>query len=285
MISTTQTLEADKRLILTALTSQSGTGVASTIFSYFFLLSIKLLEKTEIAHLVAYLQTNMTSIERRPVFCHSQRLGAIDQSCTAVPIDVHDFESVLYFANRTQIDLPRQPADDTPGFELPPAENVSFIAQQEPFRTVIPIAMQLMLAATRFDIGNILPNNFLVYPDVLNATVPEDAFICQDLIQLGSTLSSLGDESRPAAIASQYLCHFPQRKPLGSAIISVLVATLSMFGTVWAVFLFTATFYEQKRHPQGNLCDCHLEYQRVMKGDMQEVADGVSSQGLSRGEV
>ncbi|KAG8995951.1 hypothetical protein FRB94_008688 [Tulasnella sp. JGI-2019a] len=198
-------------------------------------------------------------------FCHNQRLGPIGQSCTAVPISLPNVMLTLTWADGTV---------NTTTFSsyslIPPNLRTTFIT----------IAMQLMLTAARLDVGNVFPNNFLVYPNVINATITDEGL--RDFI-IDNSLQGLGDTSRPAVIASQYLCHFPQRESLGSAIISVLVATLSMFGSAWAVFLAVATYYEKQKHPRGNF---RLpEYEMVKKDDAQEIVDGLSSQGDNGGEA
>ncbi|KAG8983824.1 hypothetical protein FRB93_006931 [Tulasnella sp. JGI-2019a] len=146
--------------------------------------------------------------------------------------------------------------------------------------------MQIMLAAVRLDIGNVFPNNHLVYPNVLDATISKGGPLYNDLLSTlqyyNTILPILGDASRPAVIASQYLCHFPQRKSLGSAIISILVATLSMFGSAWVAFLFVATYYETRKDRQR---DYHLpKYDRTTKDDL-EMADRIRSLINGKGEM
>ncbi|KAG8983830.1 hypothetical protein FRB93_006937 [Tulasnella sp. JGI-2019a] len=89
-------------------------------------------------------------------------------------------------------------------------------------------AMQLLLAMARLDMGNVFPNNILVNPGTIDATIIAYGRLYHDFHNYNGTLNL--NTTRPAVIASQYLCHFPQRKSLGSAIVSVMVATLSMFG-------------------------------------------------------
>ncbi|KAG8983826.1 hypothetical protein FRB94_013033 [Tulasnella sp. JGI-2019a] len=212
------------------------------------------------------------------VFCPNQRLGPIDQSCTAIPASIFDISLMVAWPNGT---INFTTVTSSPGNETWLSYPSSF--DLDSYATSTTDTMQFLLAATRLDIGNVLPNNFLVYPDTLNETISKDSNIIQELSMHNETFQGLGDVSRPAVIASQYLCHFPQRKSLGSAIISVLVATLSMFGSAWAVFLAVATYYEKRKHPQGNFR--LSEYELVRKDDAQGVVDGLSSQGNGRGDV
>ncbi|KAG9026613.1 hypothetical protein FRB95_008667 [Tulasnella sp. JGI-2019a] len=201
------------------------------------------------------------------LLCHNQRLGTVDQSCTTVPVNLHDIVVALGWANGTV----HYTVIPSPSSEL--------------FATTIPNIMQFLIAAARLDIGNVFPNNVLVYPNVLNATMSTNTSLYNSFLWEPS-VPNLGDTSRPAAIASEYLCHIPQRKPLGWAIVSVLVATLSMFGSAWAAFLVVATFYEKRKYPQGNLCNCHpSEYEMVKKNDLQEISEEFLLQGRERGEV
>lgn len=189
-------------------------------------------------------------------YCLNERLGGSNPFCTAVPPDVLDSEPGLFLANGTII-TPSSSADIPTNYT-----------------GAISNAMQLVLAAARLDMGNIFPNNFLIYSDVINATIASDLPVqgapseqatmselygaLQDGIQ-GSALVSLSnnvleevvDVSQPAVIDTQYLCHFSQAKPMGQAFISVLVATLSMFSGGWAVFLLISTYFEKRRYQQG----------------------------------
>ncbi|KAG8992993.1 hypothetical protein FRB93_002146 [Tulasnella sp. JGI-2019a] len=239
------------------------------LYSYFLDLGTDLLD-SGLAGQFSSAGSTITILEP-PVFCHNQRLGAIDQSCTAVPVNISSASSILTSINGTIYRVWTS--------ELP-----------EPLLGIMTSATQLFLAVVRLDIGNAFPNNFLVHPDTLNATISSNITLygdCLDTLQqMDSVFPGLGDMSRPATIASQYLCHFPHRKPLGSAIISVLVATLTMFGSGWTVFLLVAKLYEQRKYPQGKSCDCHLsEYERVGNNELQEGYGSVSLQGPRRDGV
>ncbi|KAG9024588.1 hypothetical protein FRB95_011333 [Tulasnella sp. JGI-2019a] len=171
------------------------------------------------------------------VFCHNQRLGPLDKSCTAVPTSLLKGQLTLAWTDGSQTQV---------WFSSHGNKTWSFtISDFEPNLavTVISDAMQFLLAAVRLDIGNVFPNNFLVYPSTMDAIVSKGSDIRLALAFDKYYLPSIAHASRPAVIASQYLCHLPQRKPLGSVFVSVLVATLSMFSSAWAVFLVVATYY------------------------------------------
>ncbi|KAG8990857.1 hypothetical protein FRB94_013032 [Tulasnella sp. JGI-2019a] len=171
----------------------------------------------------------------KPVFCHNQRPGAINESCAAVPVGFYNISLLRTWANGT-----------VDGTILGAKESFwsDSDIQLDIYSDGIANAMQFLLAVTRLDMSNVLSNNFLAHLDVINATIQSPSRLYYDLMYRNGTLRL--DTSRPAVIASQYLCHFPQRKSLGSAIISVLVATLSMFGSGWAAFLLVATYFEKR---------------------------------------
>ncbi|KAG8995952.1 hypothetical protein FRB94_008689 [Tulasnella sp. JGI-2019a] len=215
-----------------------------------------------LVNLNALLFTGVTDLG--VIFCHNQRLGAINPLCTAVPAELPLTGLTLTWANGTITSTTLPPSSDVhPGL----------------YTTAVSNTLQLLLAAVRLDIGNVLPNNFLIYPTILNASISMDTTLGKSLLTDNDMLPGAGNGSRPAVIASQYLCHFPQRKSIGSAIISVLVATLSMFGSAWAAFLIVATIYEKRKHPQDNAGNYRLpQYEMLKKDDTQEVAQGHSSQ-------
>ncbi|KAG9029501.1 hypothetical protein FRB95_005268 [Tulasnella sp. JGI-2019a] len=204
----------------------------------------------------ADLTTIFATVDTGDVFCRNQRLGAISQSCTAMPVDydnvylTFDWASNGTFSSFSDLRLSNQSSG-------------------------VINAMQLLLAAVRLDIGNILPNNVFAYPDVLNATISANTELYQTLLSDKSILPFLGDASGSAVIVSEYLCHFPQRKPLGS-----LIITSSVFGSGWLVFFLLAMYHEKNKHRKGILAmegnprDCCLpECDSAKNGDIQKVAD------------
>ncbi|KAG8992679.1 hypothetical protein FRB94_011390 [Tulasnella sp. JGI-2019a] len=280
MMSTAFTLlpvNTDREYVLDTFAPQSDAGLGPLVSILFQSTGTDIKDKTTLPDsggLIAMSvglfmgMARLTNVDGPLVFCHNPRLGPIDESCTAVPVAFRDFDLIYSYANGT-----------TPVYwpsHLP-----------DTYAALVANTMQLILAAVRLDTGNVFSNNFLVYPDLLNATITSHTSLynqCVYNLQTDkSILKGLGDASRPATISSQYLCHFPQRKPLAQAFISVLVATLSMFSSAWAGFLLIAAYYERKTYAQGN--DRHEEYQTVPRDDMQEVVDGPPLLGRNRDEL
>ncbi|KAJ7487912.1 hypothetical protein FB451DRAFT_1225903 [Mycena latifolia] len=133
--------------------------------------------------------------------------------------------------------------------------------------SVLANIIQTMYAAVRIDLGNPSPNNFLLntsaipgtifstfptipgvystsdeYANLIGASVNPD-FNITGLLPLTTT--------GPAELDVVYLCRFQRRKAPAQAFIAVLVATLSMFGTGWGVFLALATKIVKRRDTGG----------------------------------
>jgi len=125
--------------------------------------------------------------------------------------------------------------------------------------------LQAVYAAIRVDLGNPSFNNFILNPLALNGTIfqsfPVTAYN-QDQVSTTSSLYSRWHNpdpelkkylpvnvSGPAQIQVVYPCRFQQRKPLGPLIVSVLVATLSMFSSAWAAFILAATAFAKRTDP------------------------------------
>lgn len=198
-------------------------------------------------------------------YCHNERLGDVDPSCTAIPPDLSIGVPGLVYANADMF------AQGSP----PPGLLTNYSA-------AIGNAMQTMLAAVRLDIGNIFPNNFLVYPDAINATIASELPVpgASAVFDTSSGLYGIGiskqlhddrvggtsdnvlfmpmNASQPSVIDIQYLCHFPQEKTPSQAFISVLVATLSMFSSGWAAFLLVATYLVKRRNRRGEFVAIRL---------------------------
>ncbi|KAF6759960.1 hypothetical protein DFP72DRAFT_1063691 [Ephemerocybe angulata] len=122
--------------------------------------------------------------------------------------------------------------------------------------------LHLALAAIRIDLGNPSPNNFLTHPESLNqtltATFPKTPFTSQAQSLLYTTLNekhfvkeSLDSDDLPifsihgpSTVQAVYVCKFMKRKKTGNLIITVFVATVSMFTSGWAVFILIARYFE-----------------------------------------
>ncbi|KAG8988020.1 hypothetical protein FRB93_004303 [Tulasnella sp. JGI-2019a] len=199
--------------------------------------------------------TSLFSLYFPNVLCHTSQLGMIDPSCTAVPVNIDDVYTTLSTATLSSF---------------------SDAYSSDTYSTGVQNAVQLLIAIVRLDLGSVFSNNFFVYPNVLDATISSNTTLYQTLQSNNSTLPGLGDTSRPAVIDSQYLCHVPQRKPIGS-----IIATLGTFVIGWVAFFLVIAYYERRKPKQVNVnsCDCRLpEYESVKRGDIQKVADESLSQ-------
>jgi hypothetical protein len=127
--------------------------------------------------------------------------------------------------------------------------------------------LQSVYAAIRIDLGNPSLNNFILNPAAMNSTIyptfpitPGNG-VASSNSTLYSTLNSPFPGlqpnlpvrlSGPATIQVVYPCQFQQRKATGPLVISVLVATLSMFSSGWAVYMLLATTLAKRHNPTGS---------------------------------
>lgn len=132
-----------------------------------------------------------------------------------------------------------------------------------------PIAnlLQAVYAAVRIDLGNPSPNNFILHPSAMNNTIIPIFAATPYSSNISSRVASLYDIwahpnatlqqflpvtlDGPAHIQAAYPCRIQTRKRTGSLIISVLVATLSMFSGGWALFMIIATLLAKREDPSG----------------------------------
>ncbi|KAG8997702.1 hypothetical protein FRB94_007498 [Tulasnella sp. JGI-2019a] len=135
-------------------------------------------------------------------------------------------------------------------------------------------AMQTMLAAVRIDLGNVLPNNFLVNrsSELIAKTIapsmpaPGATKATNTTSVLYGDLTAARDSSNyspvkvgnngsgtvaPSQISVEYQCRVEQRKSPGSIFISVAVATMTLFKSGWAVLLLVLTFLARRGEPEG----------------------------------
>ena len=122
-------------------------------------------------------------------------------------------------------------------------------------------------AAVRIDLGNPSPNNFILNPFALDATITS-TFPATP--RLNSSASLLYDANThpelyglqgmlplavegPASIRVVYPCRLQQKKSAGQAFISVLVATLSMSASGWALLMFVASYWTKSGDEAGGL--------------------------------
>ena len=118
--------------------------------------------------------------------------------------------------------------------------------------------LQTIHASVRIDLGNPSQNNFFLNSSMVNDTLfntinstnstnPTNSILYYSFTNqsdIEKRIATLTPEG-PATIQVLYQCRLQQAKPIGSAIISVLVATLSMFSTAWAIFMFTSSEYAE----------------------------------------
>ncbi|KIM40014.1 hypothetical protein M413DRAFT_190109 [Hebeloma cylindrosporum] len=139
--------------------------------------------------------------------------------------------------------------------------------------------LQAVYAAIRVDLGNPSLNNFILNPSALKGIIYENfpaTTYNQNSVSTSSTLYSRWNNptpelqkylpvtlSGPAQVQVVYPCRFQQHKPIGSLIVSVLVATLSMFSSAWAVFILVATAFAKRTDPTANRCDGHCSRHRM----------------------
>ncbi len=132
-----------------------------------------------------------------------------------------------------------------------------------------PIAnlLQTVYAAVRIDLGNPSPNNFILHPSAMNDTIIPIFAGTPYSSNMSSRVSPLYDIwAHPNATLQQFLpvtvngaahiqaaypCRVQTRKRAGSLIISVLVATLSMFSGGWALFMIIATLLAKREGPSS----------------------------------
>lgn len=117
-------------------------------------------------------------------------------------------------------------------------------------------AFQTALAAARVDIGNSwMKNNFLLNTSLENATLavpPVVAPTGQGPLSVllnaihPDPLNMSDTDVYPAVFNTVYQCQTTQRKSVGSVIISILVATLSLFTSGWGVFMLAAAFLHKR---------------------------------------
>ncbi|KAG9034189.1 hypothetical protein FRB95_013709 [Tulasnella sp. JGI-2019a] len=165
------------------------------------------------------------------------------------------------------------------------------------YNITINNAMQTILAAIRTDLGNILPNNFLVHhnPDVIgrtiSSTIPIKGFQppptqLYTLIANGDSwlqghegLGTLNpDFVSPSRITLEYQCQVKQRKSAGSLFVAVSVATLTLLNNGWTAVTGLLIFWALWRRSQArDLCGSH----DALEARIQALERQVSEKPLS----
>lgn len=114
--------------------------------------------------------------------------------------------------------------------------------------TVAPLAISLIPPALSFD---------------KNGTINYDKHYMSILYQIATgTFANFTADTKPivalpldgsqnSIVQVPYLCHFSVRKSTGPLVISVLVATLSMFSAGWGVSMLVASYFAKRNMPES----------------------------------
>lgn len=159
--------------------------------------------------------------------------------------------------------------------------------------------IQMVYAAVRIDLGNPSPNNFILHyssPGLVNNTLvtsfPETpqasgtlallpmGLATPRIIHIEEELSRV-DVTGPAEIQVVYLCRFQRMKSTGQVFISVLVATLSMFSSGYAAFMFGATYLAKRDRRGGSNDHPFFIFRRGLMVLIANVCDGAHSAAQS----
>ncbi|KAJ7207247.1 hypothetical protein GGX14DRAFT_636808 [Mycena pura] len=239
-------------ILLDAVTGLSSNDIATRIFSI----------AQAAANVSAY--PVILSVQVDFPFCPAS-LGRAATCATSVPQFTLS-RSFISFSNVTfqQYD-PSQP----------PAPNNQPVITDATSNAVSNV-IQSVAALVRLDLGNPSPNNFLLNTSAIPATlfatfpalpgVPDSPNQSQEYAVLTGAATDPAYNitgllpltvAGPAALDVVYLCRFQHAKAPAQAFVAVLVATLSMFGSGWAVFLGLATAVVKRRRANANTCSQH----------------------------
>ncbi|KAF9527682.1 hypothetical protein CPB83DRAFT_907491 [Crepidotus variabilis] len=151
-----------------------------------------------------------------------------------------------------------------------------------PDQRIIWNLFQTIYALARANLANDSPNNFLLHLNALSMVLFKNisqtgttgsfhselfSFINTTLLghmvnQFGESLFNVSGESlrntSRGKIEAAYLCKRQHLKSLGNLVISVLVAVLSMFSTIWATYMWILSTLA-KRSRGANTCIAHVD--------------------------
>ncbi|KDR78892.1 hypothetical protein GALMADRAFT_244536 [Galerina marginata CBS 339.88] len=148
--------------------------------------------------------------------------------------------------------------------------------------TEIPVhnILEAVYAAVRIDLGIPSLNNFILNPAFTNSTIYATFPATQWNSDAASRTSTLYynwtnpepglrrflpvNISGPAQIQVVYPCRFQQPKYIGPLLISVIVATLSMFSGGWALYILIATALAKRQDSSANRCYDHCSGQQTV---------------------
>lgn len=142
--------------------------------------------------------------------------------------------------------------------------------------------VQVVYAAARVDFGIESPNNLFLHKDAINMSInktfPATPSIPAQESHLYSALQNPTDPvvgytwladvlplnlTGIANIQVVYLCQFQRRKSPGSLVVSVLVATMSMFSTGWGIYFLMITVIAKRRANCLSLFSLSLSHPNV----------------------
>ncbi|KAJ7323941.1 hypothetical protein DFH08DRAFT_887191 [Mycena albidolilacea] len=133
--------------------------------------------------------------------------------------------------------------------------------------------INVFYAAVRLDLGHWTPDNIFTNTtsfkrlirdtDSTNTTF-RDVATSKGMAYVNST----HPPPRRAAIQIPYTCNVMRRKPIGSFVVSVLSATLSMFLGTWGVIVTVLSFIVRK-NPGANTCDSDTRNERSWKDEQR----------------
>ncbi|KAJ7274868.1 hypothetical protein C8J57DRAFT_1312947 [Mycena rebaudengoi] len=243
-----QTRDA-RGVVLDAVTSLCSIDVASRIFT--------------LAQASKGTSPVIISLQADFPFCPAS-LGPVARCASSVP-EFNVSSSFVAYANHT---FSQYIASDPPAPYNQPVLN-------DETAGIMANVIQTLYAAVRVDLGNPSPNNILLNASAVPATILSSfppipgVYNTSELFStlVGGTSESLDfnitgllplSVPGPGVLDVVYLCRFQEPKAPAQAFIAVLVATLSMFSSGWAVFLVLATRVVKKRDGAANACEEHF---------------------------
>jgi hypothetical protein len=129
--------------------------------------------------------------------------------------------------------------------------------------------VQLARAAALIDIGSKASNNLLTNLDFIDQILYPELPPVSGTTAAPSARSQLYDAwktqtsplnsihypslsvSGPSTLQAVFICHFSKLKGIGSLVVSVLVATLSMFSSAWGLALILTAYAAKSKGRQG----------------------------------
>ena len=190
------------------------------------------------------------------MFIFSEPCPASNATCTKNPEPTKGQGLTVIFSDATRMnydDFFRNPGTSADQFaaSAPPIEPT----KPSPYPAISNLA-QTILASVQIDLGNPSPSNFLLNRSVVDKTIFDkinttmvNTTVVNSKLYLASTNQSAPPFTLegPATIQALYSCRLQLAKPLGSAVISVIVATLSMFMSGWGAFIFLSSEYAERK--------------------------------------